>query len=85
MKSTLLTKDFTMRTFISRAGRPAYYTLSEAAWVLGVEPAVVARAVRVGTLRARWRRGRFVVPATELARVLGNPIAGEDTHAGDAP
>ena len=62
-----------MRTSMSDAGRPAYYTLRETAWILGVELSTVARAIRVGNLRAIRRRGRLVVPAAELARLLSEP------------
>ncbi len=74
-----------MRTSKSGAGRPAYYTVREAAWVLGVEPARVARAIRLGTLPAVWRRGRFVIPASALGRLLGGPAGSDDPCAGDAP
>ena len=73
-----------MRTYQSNAGQPAYYTIREAAWVLGVEPSVVARAVRVGTLRAVWRRGRFVIPARALVRLLGEP-GSSPCRGGDEP
>ena len=63
-----------MRTFLSDAGRPAYYTIREATWILGVEPATVSRAIRVGTLRTVRRRGRLVVPAGALARLLGGRV-----------
>lgn len=65
-----------MRTSLSNAGRPAYYTVREAAWILGVEPSTVARAIRVGTVRAVRRRGRLVLPASELARLLSDPTTG---------
>ena len=65
-----------MPTSMSNAGRPAYYTVREAAWILGVEPSTVARAIRVGTLRAVWRRGRLVVPGSELVRLLSDPRSG---------
>jgi hypothetical protein len=62
-----------MRTSMSNAGRPAYYTVREAAWILGVEPSKVSRGIRIGTIRAIWRRGRLVVPGSELARLLAEP------------
>src|SRR5947207_2361452 len=65
-----------MRTSKSGAGRPAYYTVREAAWVLGVEPAWVARAIRLGTLPAVWRRGR---PAH--GRRLGRAARGRPASA----
>lgn len=62
-----------MRTFMSDAGRPAYYTTHETAWILGVEPARVSRAIRLGTLRTVRRRGRVMVPSSALTRLLGKP------------
>lgn len=60
-----------MRTDMPNAGRPAYYTVREAAWILGVTPSTVSRAIRLGTLHAARRHGRLVVPATGLIRLLG--------------
>lgn len=71
-----------MRTSMSNAGRPAYFTVREAAWILGVEPSTVARDIRVGSLRAVRRRGRLVVPAHELARLLSEPINPDETCGG---
>jgi excisionase family DNA binding protein len=62
-----------MRTDMPNAGRPAYYTVREAAWVLGVTPSTVSRAIRLGTLRAMRRHGRLVVSATALIRLLAEP------------
>jgi excisionase family DNA binding protein len=58
---------------MSNAGRPAYYTVRQAAWILGVKPSTVSRAIRLGTLRAVRRNGELVVPASALARLLGEP------------
>lgn len=73
-----------MRTDISNGGSPAYYTVREAAWLLGVKPSTVARAIRLGTLRAVWRQGRLVVPASALTRLLGEATRPDpqDTHEG---
>jgi excisionase family DNA binding protein len=71
-----------MRTFVPNAGRPAYYTVQEAAWVLGVEPSSVSRAIRLGTLRAVRRRDRLVVPASALARFLGEPTDNDPQSEG---
>lgn len=60
--------------------RQEHYRLREAAWLLGVEPAVVARAVRVGVLRATRRRGGLTIAASELARVLPPPVDGDPPH-----
>ena len=62
-----------MRTDMSDAGSPAYYTVREAAWILGVKPSTVSRAIRLGTLRAVRRHGRLVVPASALTLLLAEP------------
>ena len=84
-----------MRIAMPTAGRPADYTVREVAWILGVEPSQVCRAIRIGTLRAGWRRGRLVVPAGALARLLGEPtevnaaqtttVPGHGSRPGGAP
>lgn len=73
-----------MGTFMSDAGRPAYFTVREAAWILDVAASTVARDIRVGTVRAVRRRGRLVVPARELARLLSEPV-NPDSTCGGAP
>ncbi|HEX5348842.1 MAG TPA: helix-turn-helix domain-containing protein [Pseudonocardiaceae bacterium] len=62
-----------MRTDMSGARPPAYYTVREAAWILGVTPSTVSRAIRLGTLRAVRRHGRLVVPASALTGLLTEP------------
>ena len=69
-----------MCTDMSNAGRPAHYTVRQAAWILGVQPSTVSRAIRLGTLRAVRRHGRLMVPATALTRLLGEPT-GNDPQA----
>lgn len=59
-----------MRSALRTSDRSTY-TLRQAASILGVETATVSRAVRVGNLRAVLRRGRLVVPASSLTRLLG--------------
>jgi hypothetical protein len=61
-----------VRTDKSNAGRPAYYTVRQVAWILGVKPSTVSRAIRLGTLRAVWRHGQPLVPASALIRLLGD-------------
>ncbi|TNC19415.1 MerR family transcriptional regulator [Amycolatopsis alkalitolerans] len=60
-----------MRTFKIDAGRPAYYSIRKAAWILGVEPSRISRAIRLGKLRAVRRHGQLLVPAGALTRLLG--------------
>lgn len=55
----------------SRADEPAYYSIREAAWILGVPPSTISRAIRTGALPAVWRRSRLVVPASAVRRLLG--------------
>jgi hypothetical protein len=52
-----------MRTDKVNAGRLAYYTVGQAAWILGVKPSTVSRAIRLGTLHAVWRHGQPLIPA----------------------
>ena len=59
-----------MRTAITKTQRPAYYTIRETAWILGVEQARISRAIRLCTLRTERRHGRLVVPASALTRLL---------------
>ena len=73
-----------MRTFMPNAGQPAYYSLREAAWVLGVELSKVARAIRLGALPTARRRNRLVVPASALAGLLAERVDGV-YWSGDMP
>lgn len=59
-----------MRTSMSNGGHSSYYTVREVAWILDVPQSAIARAIRVGTVRAVRRRGRLVITAGELARLL---------------
>jgi excisionase family DNA binding protein len=56
------------------AGRPAYYTVRQAAAILGVEPSRISRAIRLGMLRTVRQGGRLVVPASALTALLGAPV-----------
>ncbi|MBP2474730.1 putative transcriptional regulator [Crossiella equi] len=61
-----------MRTSLTNV----HYSIRETAWMLGVAPSAVSRAVRLGMVQAVWRRGRLVVPAKVLVRLLGQPLSG---------
>ncbi len=71
-----------MRTDKVNAGRPAYYTVGQAAWILGVKPSTVCAAIRLGTLRAVRRRSQLMVPASALTRLLAQSTAdgGDETR-----
>ncbi|GAA2806799.1 helix-turn-helix domain-containing protein [Saccharopolyspora taberi] len=74
-----------MRTNMSNSGRPASYTVRKAAWILGVAPSSLHRAIRVGAVRTEQRNGRQVIPASELSRLLGSPLdTDSDQQAGGA-
>lgn len=70
-----------MRTDKFNAGEPAYYTIREAAWILGVKPSTVSAAIRLGTLRAVRRCSRLMVPASALTRLLAQPTTGGGEEA----
>lgn len=63
-----------MSTALSLAGRPALYTVEQAAWMLGVSADRVHRAIRTGTLPTIRRQGRCYVPATALTQLLAGPM-----------
>lgn len=62
-----------MRIAITNPGRSAYYTVREVAWILGVRPSRISHTIRLGTLRTERRRGRLMVPASVLTRLLPEP------------
>ena len=58
-------KDTTIGT-----GSPVYFSIRQAAWLLGVSESRVCRAIRVGTLRAVRRLRPDAIPDAVLHRVL---------------
>jgi excisionase family DNA binding protein len=62
-----------MNSSIPTIRMSTYYTVREAAWILGVAQSEVSRAIRTGTLPSVRRRSRLVVPAYGVARLLGQP------------
>jgi excisionase family DNA binding protein len=60
-----------MNTRVPNSGRRTYYTVDEAAWLLGVPRSAVSRAIRTGAIRAVRRRSRLVLPTGTLQQVLG--------------
>ncbi len=59
-----------MNTAIPHAGRPAFFTVQQSAWILGVTCDRIHRAIRTGTLPAVRRHSRYEVPATALKHLL---------------
>jgi hypothetical protein len=49
------------------------YSVKTAAWLLGMPPSEVHRAVRTGALLSVPRGGRRLIPAYALGRLLGEP------------
>lgn len=71
-----------MRTDMPNPRRRAYYTVRDAAWILGVDRSSISRLIRLGALRTVSRNGRRVIPASELARQLGEPSDSTSQHGG---
>lgn len=53
----------------SKAARPAFYTVAEAAQILRVDPATLYRAIREDAFPAVQVRTRYVVPAVALEQL----------------
>jgi hypothetical protein len=66
-----------MCTDMPNAGSSVYYTVRQAAWIFGVKPSIISRAIRLGTLRAGQRHGRLVVPASALTQLLREPTSSD--------
>jgi excisionase family DNA binding protein len=60
-----------------KSGHRTYYSVDEAAWLLGVPRSTVSRAIRTGEMPAVRRRNRLVVPAHVVERLLGEMAGGE--------
>ena len=59
-----------MSTAMPNAGRPAFYTVKEAARILRVVPATLYRAIRDDAFPAVRVRTRYVVPAAALDKLI---------------
>lgn len=59
-----------MGTPMPKSGHWKYYSVGEAAWLLGVPRSTVSRAIRTGEMPAVRRRSRLVVPAHVVERLL---------------
>ncbi|MFC9251428.1 helix-turn-helix domain-containing protein [Amycolatopsis thailandensis] len=59
-----------MKKTTRNAGASAFYSVADAAWILGVDRDQVHRAIRLGVLPLVRRRSRLVIPAAALRRVL---------------
>jgi excisionase family DNA binding protein len=66
-----------MSTPMPNSGRPKYYSVDEAAWLLGVPPSTISRAIRTGAIPTVRRRSRLVVPDYVLKRLLDESAGGE--------
>ena len=65
-----------MRTAMPNAGRPAFYTAEQAAWILGVSTDRIYRAIRTGSLPTIWRHSRRLVPSSALTHLLAEATPG---------
>lgn len=61
-----------MSTAMPNAGRPAFYTVKEAARILRVVPATLYRAIREDAFPAVRVRTRYVVPAAALDKLIAD-------------
>jgi excisionase family DNA binding protein len=59
-----------MDTAMPNAGRPAFYTVKEAARILRVDAATLYRAIRDDAFPAVRVRTRYVVPAAALDKLI---------------
>jgi excisionase family DNA binding protein len=66
-----------MSTPMPNSGRPKYYSVAEAAWLLGVLPSTISRAIRTGAIPTVRRRTRLVVPDYVVKRLLDALAGGE--------
>jgi len=66
-----------MSTRMPNSGRIDYYTVDEAAWLLGVPRSTISKSIRTGAIPTVRRRSRLVVPAYVLQRLLDEPAGGE--------
>ena len=55
----------------SNLPKSQYFTIREAAWILGVPRPTISRLVRVGAIRTERRRGALVIPTRDVTRYLG--------------
>jgi excisionase family DNA binding protein len=53
-----------MSTPMPNSGRPKYYSVAEAAWLLGVPRSTISRAIRTGAIPTVRRRSRLSCPTT---------------------
>lgn len=60
-----------------KSGHRKYYSVGEAAWLLGVPRSTVNKAIRTGEMPAVRRRARLVVPAHVVERLLHEAAGGE--------
>jgi excisionase family DNA binding protein len=66
-----------MSTPMPNSGRPKYYSVAEAAWLLGVPTSTLSRAIRTGVIPTVRRRSRLVVPDYVVKRLLDGSAGGE--------
>jgi excisionase family DNA binding protein len=60
-----------------KSGRTKYYSVAEAAWLLGVPRSTISKAIRTGAIPTVRRRSRLVVPDHVMNLLLDGPAGGE--------
>lgn len=66
-----------MKNAITTNKASCLLSISEVAWVLGVDNSAVCRAIRVGSLPVVRRRRRVLIPARVLAHLADGGLAAE--------
>jgi len=66
-------------SFSARSSR--FLTITEVAWLLGIDGSQVCRAIRIGLLPIVRRRGQVLIPAHALACLADN---GDRSDGGEA-
>jgi excisionase family DNA binding protein len=55
----------------SRGDGPTYYSVRDAAWILGIHQSTICQMIRTGVLPTMRRRSQLVVPTSAVRRMLG--------------
>ncbi|MGH3760523.1 helix-turn-helix domain-containing protein [Actinophytocola sp.] len=63
-----------MSTSMPKTGSPAFLSIKQAAWILGMSQPELLRAIHTGAVPSIRRRSRLVVPMRVVTRLLGEPI-----------
>jgi hypothetical protein len=63
-----------MSTRMPKTGSPAFLSIKQAAWILGISEPELLHAIHLGLVPSVRRRSRLVVPTRAVTRLLGEPV-----------